>query len=234
MCLMCTPTKLVEVNDALAPVLADVRDTGEVPPAKDKRFELVAHRVGIAPHSLQYHLKKCLIDFEIQDQRLVELKDLSQAISTAKSEYAANPTMQNATAYTSMLNTFMSLASEIEGQQDPEQAVTFIAETVMAPMSRKTLSLVAEELRSLRDSLGPILPKGQTSYVDSQLKGAVARVSNALRDSLDEGLKSVCGYYKVELEAKERKRAIDTAAPVQSSADAGRMLDDVPTDPNVH
>lgn len=239
MCLTCTPSRLAEVNDALEPILADVRDTGEIPPAKDKRFELVAHRVGVAPHSLQYHLKKCMIDFEIQDQRLIELKDLSQAISTAKAEYASIPSMQNATAYTSLVNTFRALASDIEGQNDPEQAVAFIAETLLAPLSRKTLALVAEELRSLRESITPTLPKGQASYLDSQLKGAISRVSTSLRDSMDEGLKAVCSYYKVELEAKDRKRTLDSTAPVTSSADAGKLLTEQPVvdvvdDPNVH
>lgn len=225
-CVGCTPSKVKEVSDALAPVLADVKETGEIPKAKDHRLELVAQHVGLAPHSLRYHLKECLLDLEIQDQRYRELKDLAHAISTAKSEYLANPSMQNATAYTSMLNTFMSLANEIEGQQDPEQAVSFVVETALAPMSRKSLSVVTEELRNLRDALTQLVPKNQSSYVDSQLKSALTRVSSALRDATDDGLKAVCSYYKVELEAKERKRALEGAAPIQNTADATVALMD--------
>lgn len=223
-CVGCTPSKVKEINEALEPVLADVKDSGEIPKAKDSRFELVAHRVGIAPHSLRYHLKECMLDLEIQDQRFLELKDLSQAISTAKQEYLANPGLPNATAYTSLLNTFISLANEIEGQQDPEQAVSFVVETALAPISRKTLAIVTEELRSLRDALNQIVPKNQVPYVDSQMKATLTRVSTSLRDATDEGLKAVCSYYKVELEAKERKRALEGAAPIQNTGDATQAL----------
>jgi len=223
-CVVCTPDKIEAVNKQLGTLLEDVRASGEIPKARDPRFDTAANILGVAPHSLRYHLKECLLDLEIQDQRYVELKDLSQAIATAKTEYANNPTMQNATAYTSLLTSFRAMASDIEGQQDPEQTVTFIAETVMGPMSKKTIAVVTEELRSLRESISSLLPKSQQTYVDSQLKGALARMSNALRDTMDESIRAVCGYYKVELDAKDRKRALDNASPVQSSADAGRLL----------
>jgi hypothetical protein len=223
-CVGCTQAKIKEVNEALSSVLSDVKDSGEVPKAKDHRFEAIAHRIGIAPHSLRYHLKECMLDLEIQDQRFLELKDLSQAISTAKQEYGANPGLPNATAYTSLLNAFMSLASEIEGQQDPEQAVSFIVETAMAPMSRRTLAIVTEEIRNLRDAVTQLVPKNQASYVDSQMKASLTRVSTALRDATDEGLKAICSYYKVELEAKDRKRALEGAAPIQNTADATLAL----------
>lgn len=225
-CVGCTPTKVKEINEALSPVLADVKESGEIPKAKDHRFELMAQRVGIAPHSLRYHLKECLLDLEIQDQRFLELKDITQALSTAKQEYLANPSLPNATAYTSLLNTFMQLAGEIEGQQDPEQAVAFVVETALGPISRKTLAIVTEELRTLRDSVNQIVPKNQTSYIDAQVKAALTRVSTSLRDATDEGLKAVCSYYKVELEAKERKRALEGAAPIQNTADATLALAD--------
>lgn len=223
-CVGCTPTKVSEINDAISPILADVKESGEIPKAKDSRFELIAQRVGIAPHSLRYHLKECLLDLEIQDQRFLELKDITQAIGTAKQEYLANPTMQNATAYTQLLSTFMSLAHEIEGQQDPEQAVSFVVETALAPVSRKVLAIVTEELRSLRESVNQLVPKNQASYVDAQMKATLTRVSTALRDATDDGLKAVCSFYKVELEAKERKRALESAAPIQNTADASVAL----------
>lgn len=225
-CVGCTPSKVKDINEALDPILADVKDSGEIPKAKDSRFELVAQRVGIAPHSLRYHLKECLLDLEIQDQRFLELKDLTQAISTAKQEYLANPSLPNATAYTSLLNAFMQLAGEIEGQQDPEQAVSFVVETALAPISRKVLAIVTEELRNVRDSVNQLVPKNQASYVDSQVKAALTRVSTSLRDATDEGLKAVCSYYKVELEAKDRKRALENAAPIQNTADANVALAD--------
>ncbi len=202
-CVGCTQTKIKEINEALASVLSDVKESGEIPKAKDRRFEDIAQRVGIAPHSLRYHLKECMLDLEIQDQRFLELKDLTQAISTAKQEY---------------------LASEIEGQQDPEQAVSFVVETALAPISRKVLSIVTEEVRNLRDSVTQLVPKNQASYVDSQMKASLTRVSTALRDATDEGLKAICSYYKVELEAKDRKRALESAAPIQNTADATLAL----------
>jgi hypothetical protein len=223
-CVGCTQAKIKEINDSLSSVLADVKESGEIPKAKDHRFEAISQRIGIAPHSLRYHLKECMLDLEIQDQRFLELKDLTQAISTAKQEYLANPGLPSATAYTSLLNTFMTLASEIEGQQDPEQAVSFVVETALSPISRKTLAIVTEELRALRDSVTQLVPKNQATYVDSQMKAALTRVSSSLRDATDEGLKAICSYYKVELEAKDRKRALESAAPIQNTADATLAL----------
>jgi hypothetical protein len=208
----------------MSSLLDDVKSTGEIPKAKDHRFDAIANTVGVAPHSLRYHLKECLLDREIQDQRFLELKDLTQAVGTAKSEYMANPSMANATAYTSLLNAFMSLANEIEGQQDPEQTVSFVAETVLAPMSRKTLASLTEELRNLRDSIKELVPKTQAAFIDAQINASLTRAAGALRDVTDEGLKAVCSYYKVELEAKERKRTLENAAPIQNAADATTAL----------
>lgn len=234
-CVVCTDDKIRQVDAALEPLLQEVRATGEVPKASDSKFDTASRAVGVAPNSLRYHLKECLLDLEIQDQRLQELVDMSDAVATAKDAYAKNPSMQNASALAGLMNVWRALASDIEGQQDPEQAVVFVAETVMGPLSKRTLAVVTEELRALRDGIGPSLAKGQSTYVDAQLKSALTRVSNALRDSLDESLKSVCGYYKVELEAKERRRTIESAAPIQNSSDAAKALLPVtPTSTEVH
>lgn len=219
MCVGCTPSKVQEINQALSPTLEDVKQTGEIPKAADPRLDLVAQRVGISPHSLRYHLKECLVDQEIQDQRFQELRDVIEALATAKQEYLANPGMASATAYTSLLTQFRGLADDIEGQFDPEVTVEYVVETVLNPMSRKTLAVAAEELRSLREAMGPLVSKNQMAFVDAQMKATLTRVSAVLRDSLDESLKTLCSYYKVELEAKARKRALDSGVmvPVTSS-----------------
>lgn len=209
-CLGCMPSKVEEIDDALKPILADVKATGEVPKARDSRFDLVAHSVGIAPHSLRYHLKECLLDLEIQDQRFQELKDLTEAIATAKQEYSANPSQANANAYTMLITQWRGLADDIEGQVDPEVTVEFLVANVLNALSRKMLASSAEEQRTLRESLDPLLDRNHRAFVDAQLKSGFARTSAAIRDGLDDGLKALCEYYKVELEAKARMRALES------------------------
>ena len=208
-CIACSPAKAEKVTLALSALLADVREYGEVPKPQDKRFEKVALDVELSPYSLWYHLKECMLDFEIQDQKLVELKDLARAIAMAKDEYTSNPSMQNSTAYTQLINAFMSMADNIEGSVDPEATVEFIVEAVMSPITRRALGALAEELRSLRESLLPLVAKNQTTFLDTQVKSTMGRVASQLRDATDESLKALCDYYKVELETKRRKRALD-------------------------
>ncbi len=211
-CVGCTPAKLEEVNRDLVPMLEIVKSEGEVPKPRDQRYTPIANRLGVSPWSLHYHLRNCLIDLEIQDQRIRELKDLAAAIATAKTEYAANPSMQNAQAYTGLVNTFMAMATAIEGQQDPEVAVEFVVETVLGPLARKILGSVTEELRTMRDQVSGLVPRNHAAQIDSQTKASLARVSSALSDMMDEGLKNLCGFYKVEFEAKARKRALGHAS----------------------
>jgi len=208
-CVGCTPAKVDEINVALAPLLAEVKASGEVPKARDSRFDSVSHRVGIAPHSLRYHLKECMLDLEIQDQRFQEFKSITDALSTANQEYMGNPTMQNSTAYTQLLTQWRALAEDIEGQTDPEVTVEFIVDKVLNSLSRQMLAAAAEELRSLRTQLDPLVDRNHKAFIDSQLKSSLSRISAVLRDSLNESLKSLCEYYKVELEAKARMRALD-------------------------
>ena len=211
-CVGCTAEKAKEVDAALAQLLADVKQTGEMPKAQDSRFTVIANVVGLAPHSLRFHLKECLLDMEIQDQRFQELIDLTGALKTAKQEFAANPTMQQATAMTSILTQWRGLAEDIEGQTDPSVTVEYIVETVLGPLNRQVLSALSEELRDLRDSVQTMLPPNHRSVFDARVKAALSRVSTSLRDSTDNGLKALCSYYKVELEAQSRKRALETAA----------------------
>lgn len=219
-CVGCTDPKVMEIDAALKPLLADVKATGEVPKAIDRRFNDIAHLVGISPYSLRYHLKECLLDHEIQDQRLVELKDIISAISTAKHEYLSNPSVHTATAYTSLMNTFRALAGDIEGQQDPEVTVDYIIQNVMNPVSRRSLAALAEELRNLRTSLLEIVPRNHSTYIRTQIDGAVKRISSALAMSLDEGLKNLTSYYKIELEAQTRKRALESGVSLAEDEEA--------------
>lgn len=212
-CVGCIPSKVKEINQELEPLLADVKATGEIPKAKDRRFDLIAHSVGIAPHSLRFHLKECLLDLEIQDQRFQELVDMTEALKTAKQEFMANPSMQTATAYTSIMTQWRGLAEDIEGQTDPAVTVEFMVETVLGPMNRHILVSLTEELKELRTSLDNLLPRNHKPFVDSQVKAVLSRVSSALRESTDDGLKALCEYYKVELEAQSRKRALESTTP---------------------
>lgn len=222
-CVGCTQTKAEEVDRELEPLLEAVRDEGEVPKPKDNRFQTVATKVGLSPWSLHYHLKHCLIDLEIQDQRVHEMRDMAEAVATAKAEYMANPSMANATALAALMNTMRSLAGDIEGQQDPEMAVEFVVETVMGPMARKALSAMTEELRSLREQIRSVVSKNHSTFVEAQVDATLRRVSSSLRDSLDEGLKNLCGYYHVELEARSRKRALDPTEETTASPTVGLL-----------
>jgi hypothetical protein len=215
-CIGCTPSKAEEIDRALKPLLADVKATGETPKANDSRLSLISHAVGIAPHSLRYHLKECLVDLEIQDQRFQELVDITEALSTAKQEYAALPTMGNSTAYTQLLTQFRELSKEIEGQTDPNVTVEFIVEQVLNALVRQTLASATEEIRALREQLKPMMSPNNHSFVDAQLKATLKRISTALGTGVDDGLKSLCEYYKVDLEAKARVRSLEVSTTSDS------------------
>lgn len=210
-CTLTTPEKAEEVDQALGPLLTHAKKTGEIPKATDQRFKDVSSLIGIAPNSLRFHLRNCLVDMEIQDQRFQELKDLTELLSTAKAEYQANPSMNTATAVNQLLTQWRGLAEDIEGQQDPSQTVDFLVEVVLGPMNRVILAETAKELREVREAVKGLVPKNNQPYVISQVNAALSRISAALRDATDDGLKNICGYYKVELEAQQRKRAMETA-----------------------
>jgi hypothetical protein len=215
-CVACTTERVRDVNLALAPVLEDVKSTGEIPKPVDKRFEPISHQFSLSPWSLQYHLKTCLVDLEIQDQRLIELKDLAQALSTAKQEYQANPGVGQAQALAALMGVFMTLAKDIEGQEDPEATVTFIVETVLNPMGRKTLAALSEESRNFRETMKGLVSPSQQVYVSNQADLLVKNVAAHLRDMLDDSLKRLTTYYKVELEARARKRMMESGSSLPS------------------
>jgi hypothetical protein len=208
-CVGCTQAKIDEVNTALNPILEEVKSTGEVPKAADKRFVAHAHALGISPYSLQYHLRTCLVDLEIQDQRLLELKDFASLLATAKHEFETNPTMQNATSVKQMADVFRALCEDIEGQQDPNETVTYLTEAVLSPIARQTLATTTENLRNLRDALLEFVPKTQSSFIRSQIDSALQNMASSMRATMDESLKNICNYYKFELDAQHRKRAME-------------------------
>ena len=210
-CIICTKSKIAEVDKSLNDLLEEVKESGEVPKAKDRRFGDIAERLGIAPRSLRYHLKECLLDQEIQDQRLVELKSLTEAVSTAKTEYMSGPSVDKATAYSSLLGSWRQLASDIEGQTDPEVTVEYIVEAVLNPINRAVLQAAAGTLQDLRNSLMDVLPRGQQPLVKSQIDSAMQNMGNELKSSTEEAIDSLCTYYRVELEAKQKKRAIEAS-----------------------
>lgn len=230
-CLGCMPAKVNEVNTALSPLLADVKATGEIPKPADKRLTLVAHAVGIAPHSLRYHLKECLLDFEIQDQRFQELKDITEALSTAKQEYQANPSMAQATAYTQLLVQWRGLAEDIEGQTDPDVTVEFVVQNVLNPLIRQTLASATEEIKTVRDQLSPMMSANHRGFIDAQLKAALKRITASLENGVNEGVQSLCEYWKVEFESKARLRSLetgkDTTEPLFGPASQSSGNDDV-------
>ena len=213
-CIICTKSKIKEVDNSLQEILEEVKVSGEVPKARDRRFGEIAETMGIAPRSLRYHLKECLLDQEIQDQRLVELKSLTEAVSTAKTEYMSGPSVDKATAYSSLLSSWRQLASDIEGQTDPEVTVEYVVEAVLTPINRAVLVAAASTLQDLRNGLIEVLPKGQQSLVKSQINSAMLGISNELKASTEEAIDSLCTYYKVELEAKQKKRSIEASIDI--------------------
>lgn len=218
-CVGNTASRVQTINEALQPLVQSVRESGLVPKARDARFDAIAEALGTAPHSLRFHLKECLMGHEIHDQRLEEMKDLVEALSTAKQEYHAQPSVHTAGAYAQLMTQFRGLADDIEGQIDPEVTVEYLVESVLSPLTRRMLGSMAEELRHLRDNAGIALSQKQMTHLDSYIKAALSSLSGVLRDGLDESLKALCDYYKVELEVKARKRALAGAVATLSSDD---------------
>ncbi len=201
------------INKALKGMLEDVKQHGEVPHKKDPRYLLIGQEFSIAPNSLRYHLKECLVDQEIQDQRLIELKGLTEALGTAKAFYGENPSVDRATSYTSLVTSWRQLAKDVEGQVDPEVTVEFMVENVVAAITRGVLSSVAEGLKELRGSLYEGLPAGQRTFIKSQMDMMMSQVAQDLKGSTEDAMQSLCEYYRVDMETKQKKRAIESAVP---------------------
>ena len=203
------------INAFLDPILAEVKNTGEVPKPKDKRFQEGALKLGIAPFSLQYHLRTCLIDREIHDQMMVEVKDLIEAVASAKSEYSDKPHLQNAQAVSVLMNTLLSVLSKLEGEQSPEQAIEFIVDQALGHIIRACLADFAKETRDNLALVTPHIPPATRKAVRDQMEASLKRVSITLANASDEAVANLCKFYKVELDAADKKQTLSaiTAVP---------------------
>lgn len=208
------PDVIERVNSALEDIIDGVRETGEVPKAADPRFVAVAREVQIAPHSLRFHVKTCLIPLEIRDQRGIELADLASALATAKSEYQNFPSIRTAKPYSDLLNNFRELSKDVEGQDDPEVAVEYMASRVIAPITRATLAVFAQEIRDIADSVMGSIPKNREPAVRARFESAFKNTAAGLSIAMDEALKAACEFYKVELDTTTRRRTIDDGTVV--------------------
>jgi hypothetical protein len=206
-CVGLSTSKIEQVDAALADVLDNVRQTGEIPKVQDHRLQNLAPQLGVAPHSLQYHLKTCLYTRDIQDQLSVEIKDMISALSTAKVVYGNESTLPNAQALSMITESFIKLLKHTEGKQDPEANVAFVAEAILAPLVRKVMGAFTTEIKRYRDTVA-MLNLQHDQVLTSHANNAVSKMALALRESTDESLKSICDYYKVELEAKQRLRTM--------------------------
>jgi hypothetical protein len=68
------------------------------------------------------------------------------------------------------------------------------------------------------------LSQKQLTHLDSYVKTLLSSLSSALRDGLDESLKLLCDYYKVELEVKARRRALESAVATLAEPDYAPSL----------
>lgn len=214
-CMTRTKREVKVVNKALQPILDEVKERGEVPSKKDPRWLKIGSEFSIFPNSLRYHLKECLVDQEIQDQRLVELKALTEALETAKTEYAQNPNVNTATALTSIMTSWRQLAKDVEGQVDPEVTVEFLVENVIASINREVLSSLAGGIRDMRNALVEGLPAGQKQFVKSQADLLLDRIAQDLRAGTEEAMNTLCEYYRVDIETKQKKRSLEQAVPTE-------------------
>lgn len=202
-------SRLDAINDALEPMVERVRLTGDVPATGDTLLNEIAAKIEIAPSSLRFHIKECLVQADIQDQRVHELRDLVGNLQVAKLEYASNPDKpQNGQLYLQFVDAFTRLSKEVEGQVDPEVTVQFMISNVIAPFSRDSILTVADEIRELRATLAKTLPASTMSLVDSQFKGMLAKLGNKISEKQKLAMEAVGSYYKVELSAAEIKRSL--------------------------
>lgn len=207
-CVGFTETKVDEVNRYLEPLLQTIKDTGEVPKGKDPRFQDIAVAIGVAPFSLRFHLTHCLIEREIDEQMMVEFRDMLEALSIAKTEYKETPTLPFATAMTNIHSAVLKMHDMLVGETDPEQAVHFIAETVISHILRQSLAHYAKSTKGLLDQIVPYLPPTHIRQVTTAFKTNVATTSNALQEAAGEALDNVCNYYKVEMDVASKKKAM--------------------------
>lgn len=202
-CTSKTPEQLAELDLALQPILEKTKATGELPKLQDRALNDVSLTWRMAPAALRFHLKECLLGEEIKDQRLVELKDMIEAVQLAKQVYMEEGNASDSYAYTNLVKTFLELANSVEGQQDPEVTVAFIVENGLTPLTQGALLKTAEELNSLRNSLRESLPKNQHSLIDSTIKSSLRRLGSSLKEVLHKALSDITKFYKVELDAKD-------------------------------
>ena len=207
-CVGLTDEKVEDVNKALEPLLEDVRQSGEVPKAKDSRFLALAHVLGVAPFSLRFHLSKCLVKREIDDQMMLEFMEMLDALHTAKVEYKETPTLPFASALKQMHSAVLEHHKLLLGEQDPEQAVQFIAETVIGHVLRNSLGVFAKEARQLLTVVLPYLPPTHKTQVTKLVESALIATGNTLHEVAGEALDNVCSYYKVELDVASKKHAL--------------------------
>lgn len=202
--------KIAQVNKALEPILADIKATGEVPKAKDPRFGALAVALSITPFALQFHTRQCLVTRELDDQMLLEFKEALDALHIAKVEYKETPTQPYANAMGVIHGMVMKMYEHMTKDHDPELAVQFIAETVIGHVMRHSLGVFAKEARSINESVAPYLPPTHKAAVKKAVESALMSTTNALHDSAQEALDSVCTYYKVELDVASKKSALST------------------------
>jgi hypothetical protein len=219
-CVAFSEEKVDEVNKGLEPLLADIKESGEVPKAKDHRFGVLANHLGVSPFALRFHLSKCLIKREIDEQMMVEFTDMLDALHTAKIEYKETPTLPYASALKQIHSAVMDMHDRMMGDADPEQAVQFIAETVISHVMRQSLGVYAKEIRALTQTIKPYLaPQIQIQAVKMG-ETALMSASTALHEAAQEALENVCTYYKVELDAASKKPLLAGIAVPKKGLDA--------------
>ncbi len=211
-CTLCSALeegKLQAVNAQLEPLVATLRSTGELPSASNPTLIEIAHGLGLNANSVRFHVKECLVQADIQDQRVSELRDLASAVQVAKLAYESEPDKpQLANAYVALLREFRDLSKDVEGQIDPETTVTYMVGNVVSPLAKDVVLLASEQLHELVAALGKTVPKEQLPVIVSQLKAFLTRLGTKVAERQHQSIVAVSKYYKVQLAAADTRKSV--------------------------
>ena len=201
--------KLQAVNQQLEPLVASLRSTGELPTASNPLLVEIAKKLELNANSLWFHIKECLVQADIQDQRVSELRDLASTLQVAKLAYESEPDKpQLAGAYVQLLREFRDLSKDVEGQIDPETTVAYMIKDVVSPLAQDVVLLASEQLHELVASMAKTVPKEQLPVVVSQLKSFLTRLGNKVADRQHQSIVAVSKYYKVQLAAADTRKSV--------------------------
>lgn len=143
-----------------------------------KSPEIISVKTGIAIREVQVAIKTITSETPRSNVDILRqnLELLQQLLDTATWEYRAAPTVDNATAITSMINTSLSTIKEIESRKDPVELMNEVLAKVVQPLFRLFIKHVTSETSRARVELEDTFPSTQHPKIDDVVKGLVKNV----------------------------------------------------------